>query len=86
MASPSSRKKPIISVRAVTKIEDATAGSTPTITCSCLPAMMMLATTGLVLLTVGLAVFAEPTWELCEAAARELVGPRRSYLKAVLGR
>ena len=48
------------------------------------PRMMNGATLGLVGLTLLIAIFANPVWELCEQAARDLLDPQRSYLPAVL--
>ncbi len=50
------------------------------------PALMLAGTTALVLVTVVLALAAEPIWELCRSAVVELLDPRTSYVRAVLGR
>jgi multicomponent Na+:H+ antiporter subunit D len=46
---------------------------------------MVSATTFLVLITLAVAVFAGPIYELCEKAATDLVDPTR-YIKAVMGK
>jgi multicomponent Na+:H+ antiporter subunit D len=49
------------------------------------PGLMGAATMGLVALTLALAVFAGPVWELSERAATDLLDPDRSYIGVVLG-
>lgn len=50
------------------------------------PALMMTGTAALVGVTVLLGLLAEPLWTLCQSAAAELIDPRASYVRAVLGR
>ena len=50
-----------------------------------MPALMTWSTAALVAVTVAIAVFAGPLYELCERAARDLLDPR-GYVQAVLGR
>ena len=47
------------------------------------PHLMQASTIGLVALTVAIAVFAGPIYELCERAATELLDPA-PYVQAVL--
>jgi multicomponent Na+:H+ antiporter subunit D len=48
------------------------------------PRLMNASAAALVALTVGIAVFAQPVWELSERAATELLDPSRTYVEAVL--
>lgn len=50
-----------------------------------MPALMTWSTAALVGVTVAIAVFAGPLYELCERAARDLLDPS-GYVQAVLGR
>ncbi len=49
------------------------------------PALMNLSTAALVTTTVAVGIWAQPIWELCVQAARELLDPRASYIAAVFG-
>lgn len=50
------------------------------------PALMNVATAGLVALTLAIGLGAQPVWHWCERAAQELVDSRATYVAAVLGR
>ena len=50
------------------------------------PVLMNVATAGLVALTLGIAVLAQPVWDLSERAAVDLLDPDQAYIAAVLGR
>jgi multicomponent Na+:H+ antiporter subunit D len=50
------------------------------------PGLMNVATAGLVVVTLAIAIWAQPLWELCVRTAAELLDPHAVYVAAVLGR
>jgi multicomponent Na+:H+ antiporter subunit D len=50
------------------------------------PHLMNVATAGLVAVTIGVGIFVQPIWRLCQIAAQELMNPGATYIPAVLGR
>jgi len=50
------------------------------------PLLMNLSTAALVATTVAIAICAQPIWQLCLLAARELLDPRAAYITAVFRR
>ena len=50
------------------------------------PALMNLATIGLVAITIAVAIFAQPLWELSTRASEQLLNSQENYIDVVLGR
>ncbi len=50
------------------------------------PRLMNAATLGIVCVTLAVAIFAEPIWQLCDQAAQELLKPGTSYVSVVMSR